>query len=89
MAAAGEHGRAETITRSLTTPDRQAQALTGLAATNAAAGDHERARRLLISALAVASWQVAIPVLAEHWPQVVLRRVKELSGKDLSSRCEA
>lgn len=38
----------------------------------AAAGDPERADRLLGALLAVEPWQVPLSVLVQHWPQVVL-----------------
>jgi hypothetical protein len=88
-AAAGDHTRArqlasaaEATARSITNPDRQARALVAVTQAVAAAGDHDRARRLLGAAFAVGSWLMPLPVLAEHWPQVVLRIADEVYGDD-------
>jgi HEAT repeat protein len=80
--AAGDPDRAETLARSLNNPHAQAQALAAVARATAAAGDLDRAGRLLCAVLATASWQVPLPVVAEHWPQVVLRCVDGPFGNE-------
>ncbi|MFI1988588.1 tetratricopeptide repeat protein [Actinoplanes sp. NPDC020271] len=80
VAAIGDPGRAEIMARAITHPGEREEALTVVARAFAAAGDRGRAGRLLAEVLAVASsWEVPLPVLAEYWPQVVLRCVDELS----------
>lgn len=80
--------QAETVARSITDPYQQAQALTAVAEAIAAAGDPDRAGRLLGAVLAVALWQVSLPVLAKHWPQVVLQCADGLSGNERSRYTE-
>jgi ATP/maltotriose-dependent transcriptional regulator MalT len=82
--AAGDPDRVETMARSITDPYMQASMLAAAAEALAATGDPDRAGRLLCKALAVASWQVPLPVLARHWPQVVLRCANGLSGNERS-----
>jgi len=60
------------------------QALAAAAWAIAAAGDPERADRLLGALLAGEPWQVPLSVLVQHWPQVVLRLVDKLSGNERS-----
>jgi hypothetical protein len=84
IAAVGDPDRAGTIAWSITEPDDQAQALAAVAGAIAAAGDPDRAGRLLGAVLAAASWRVSLSVLAEHWPQVVLRCADALSGNERS-----
>jgi len=78
--AAADRDRAATGAWSTISPDEQV----AVARAIAAAGDLERAGRLMGMVLAVASWRVPLPVLAEHWPQAVLRCADELSGNERS-----
>jgi hypothetical protein len=69
VAATGDHQRAEQIARTIAEPDWRAQALTSVAK---AAGP-PRARRLLGEAFSLGSWLTPLPVMAQFYPQEVIR----------------
>ncbi|GAA2909183.1 hypothetical protein Acy02nite_88850 [Actinoplanes cyaneus] len=78
---------AETVARSITDPDQQAQALAQIARAIASA-DPDRASRVLGKVLAAESWMAPLSVLGEFWPQVVLRCVDALSVNERSRYTE-
>ncbi|WP_203684399.1 hypothetical protein, partial [Actinoplanes siamensis] len=87
----GGHGlaeQAEAMVRSVTTPSGRESTLVAVAGALAAAGDHDRAGQLLGGVLAAASWRIPLSVLADYWPQVVLRCVDKLSGNERSRHTE-
>jgi len=60
----GQHQHAATVARSITNPDRQAQALATVAKALAARGETRHARQVASVACAVGRWTMAlVPVL--------------------------
>ena len=82
LAATGEHDRAEQIARTITEPDDQAAALTGLAK----AVGLPQADRLLAKAFALGSWLTPLPVVAQLYPHKISQIIDAVSAYDAS--CE-
>ena len=75
LAGAGQHeqaaaaaARAETVARSITGPDRQAQALVAVAEALAATGNRRQARHVASAACAVGRWTTVLGVVLSLEP---------------------
>lgn len=71
LAGAGQHGQAETVARSFTNPDRQAQALTAVAEALVARGDTRHAHHVASAACAVGHWTTVLGLVLSLEPSAV------------------
>lgn len=68
LAEAGQHEQAETVARSITDPDEQAQAPTAVAWALAAKGDTRQAHHVASVACAVGQWTTVLELVLSLEP---------------------